>query len=119
MLAYLKRKGCRVGGITLGERGMVWFDEGGREHEMPALPVPKERIIDTNGAGDIFHGAYVYSYLRDPSLPWERALPLRARRLDPFDPASRQRGFAADGGGCREGAGGIREGVAKCEVGAR
>ena len=28
-------------------------------------------MVDTNGAGDIFHGAYVYSYLRDPDSPWE------------------------------------------------
>jgi sulfofructose kinase len=38
---------------------------------MPALPVPKERIIDTNGAGDVFHGAYVYSYMNEPNAPWE------------------------------------------------
>ena len=38
---------------------------------MPALAVPKEEVIDTNGAGDIFHGAYVYSYLRAPEKPWE------------------------------------------------
>ena len=38
---------------------------------MPALDVPEERIIDTNGAGDIFHGAYVYSYLTRPSAAWE------------------------------------------------
>jgi sugar/nucleoside kinase (ribokinase family) len=71
MLGYLKTKGCRIGAVTLGERGMVWFDETGREQAMPALNVPKTRIVDTNGAGDIFHGAYVYSYLRDPSLGWD------------------------------------------------
>jgi sugar/nucleoside kinase (ribokinase family) len=27
---------------------------------MPALPVPSSRIvIDTSGAGDVFHGAYM------------------------------------------------------------
>jgi sugar/nucleoside kinase (ribokinase family) len=39
---------------------------------MPSLNVPDDRVIDTNGAGDIFHGAYVYSHLRDPDSPWER-----------------------------------------------
>src|SRR5262249_54005155 len=34
--------------------------------------VPAEQVIDTNGAGDIFHGAYMYSYLVDPDLPWEQ-----------------------------------------------
>jgi len=39
---------------------------------MPALKVPAEKVIDTNGAGDIFHGAYMYSYMTDPDTPWEQ-----------------------------------------------
>ena len=70
MLDYLKSKGCRIGGITLGERGMVWYDETGEVRHQPALSVPKERIIDTNGAGDIFHGAYLAAYLNDPGRAW-------------------------------------------------
>ena len=27
-------------------------------------------MIDTNGAGDVFHGAYVYSYLANPGKSW-------------------------------------------------
>ena len=38
---------------------------------MPALSVPAREIVDTNGAGDVFHGAYVYSYLAHPELPWD------------------------------------------------
>ena len=38
---------------------------------MPALDVPDEQIIDTNGAGDIFHSAYIYAYLTNPSGTWE------------------------------------------------
>ena len=30
-----------------------------------------DEVIDTNGAGDIFHGAYMYSYLTAPKKPWE------------------------------------------------
>ena len=30
-----------------------------------------ERVIDTNGAGDVFHGAYVFSYLNNPSKGWQ------------------------------------------------
>jgi sugar/nucleoside kinase (ribokinase family) len=70
MLAYLKSRGCRVGGITLGERGMVWFDESGEERFLPALDVPDALVVDTNGAGDIFHGAYVYAYLARPDALW-------------------------------------------------
>lgn len=71
MLAYLKSRGCRIGAVTQGERGMLWYDETGRVTRMAALPVPREKIIDTSGAGDVFHGAYVYSYLADPGKRWE------------------------------------------------
>jgi sulfofructose kinase len=67
----LKAKGCRVGAVTLGEEGLVWFDESGEIREMPALALPSAEVIDTNGAGDIFHGAYVYSYLTAPEKSWE------------------------------------------------
>jgi sulfofructose kinase len=70
MLDYLKSKGCKIGAVTLGERGVVWYDEKGAPREMPALAVPFEQVIDTNGAGDIFHGAYVYSWLSKPYAPW-------------------------------------------------
>jgi sugar/nucleoside kinase (ribokinase family) len=71
MLQYLKSRGCRIGGITLGERGMLWYDETGEERFLPALDVPEELIRDTNGAGDIFHGAYVYSAMARPDARWE------------------------------------------------
>ena len=71
MLDYLKSKGCRIGGVTLGERGMVWYDENGNRRHLPALAVPRDKVIDTNGAGDIFHGAYMYSYMAAPEKCWE------------------------------------------------
>ncbi len=71
LLALLKAKGCRIGGVTMGSRGLVWYDERGNERQTPALAVPPSEVIDTNGAGDIFHGAYVYSYLSAPGQSWE------------------------------------------------
>jgi sugar/nucleoside kinase (ribokinase family) len=71
MLDYLESKGCRIGGVTLGERGMAWYDEGGERRTMPALLVPRDKVLDTNGAGDVFHGAYMFSYLRAPERAWE------------------------------------------------
>jgi sulfofructose kinase len=71
MLRYLRERGCRIGGVTLGPRGLVWCDESGSYRMLPALHVPRERVIDTNGAGDIFHGAYIYSALAAPELAWE------------------------------------------------
>lgn len=70
MLAYLKGRGVRVGGVTMGERGMLWFDETGHENHLPALAVPQDKVVDTNGAGDIFHGAYVYAALANPEGSW-------------------------------------------------
>lgn len=70
MLAYLQSRGCKVGGVTMGERGFLWFDKAGAVHTMPALPIPAARVIDTNGAGDVFHGAYIYSYLTSPDRSW-------------------------------------------------
>jgi len=71
MLEYLRSRGCRVGGVTLGPRGLLWYEADSGDRLMPALDVPSELIIDTNGAGDIFHGAYVYSYLANPFGAWE------------------------------------------------
>jgi sugar/nucleoside kinase (ribokinase family) len=71
MLDYLKSRGCRIGGVTLGERGLVWYDDTGAVRTLPALAVPPDRVLDTSGAGDVFHGAYIYSYLTDPAKSWE------------------------------------------------
>ena len=71
MLAYLRSRGCRIGGVTMGGRGMLWYQGGGEDRLLPALSVPEDKIIDTNGAGDIFHGAYVYSYLANPFGLWD------------------------------------------------
>jgi sugar/nucleoside kinase (ribokinase family) len=50
---------------------MDWYDEAGRVQTLPALAVPPERVVDTSGAGDVFHGAYVYSSLADASKSWQ------------------------------------------------
>jgi sugar/nucleoside kinase (ribokinase family) len=72
MLTYLSSRGCRVGAVTMGERGMLWYDETRTKRFMPALRIPGDQIIDTSGAGDIFHGAYIYSRLASPTLAWEQ-----------------------------------------------
>jgi sugar/nucleoside kinase (ribokinase family) len=71
MLQYLRTRGCKIGGVTMGSRGLVWYDETRVERMLPALHVPEELVIDTNGAGDIFHGAYIFSYLLDAAATWD------------------------------------------------
>jgi sugar/nucleoside kinase (ribokinase family) len=74
MLDYLKARGCRIGGVTSGERGVLWYEETSAVRLLTALPVPPQRILDTSGAGDVFHGAYVHSYLAHPTESWESHL---------------------------------------------
>ncbi len=69
-LAYLKSRGVKIAGVTEGEHGMLWIDEDGHISRLPALKVPREKVIDTSGAGDVFHGAYVASYLSNREARW-------------------------------------------------
>jgi sugar/nucleoside kinase (ribokinase family) len=72
VLDFLKGRGCRIGGVTLGERGLLWYEDDGQTRILPALSLPAHRVIDTSGAGDVFHGAYIYSYLTNPTKGWEQ-----------------------------------------------
>ena len=69
-IAYLKSRGVRIAAVTEGERGMLWSDEDGVISRMPALAVPHEKVIDTSGAGDVFHGAYLASWLKNRGARW-------------------------------------------------
>ena len=71
MLNLLRAKGCKVGGVTMGERGLVWYEGKSDNLHLPALKVPARDVIDTNGAGDVFHGAYMYSAMARPEKSWE------------------------------------------------
>ncbi|WP_314946340.1 PfkB family carbohydrate kinase [Bradyrhizobium cosmicum] len=53
-LTALSRFGCRVIAVTRGEGGVSWY-ENGELHRQPAYAVD---VVDTTGAGDVFHGAY-------------------------------------------------------------
>jgi sulfofructose kinase len=56
-LAKLARFKCRVIAVTRGANGVSWFEDG-RAHKHPAYPVV---VVDTTGAGDVFHGAYAFA----------------------------------------------------------
>jgi len=60
VLRHLKDRGPALVAVTLGERGSVslWEDT---PVFLPGLPV---RVTDTTGAGDVFHGAYLYGLLQ-------------------------------------------------------
>lgn len=50
--------------VTLGAEGCL-YEEDGTIHHLPAFP---EKAIDSNGAGDIFHGAFVYGLAHQVTL---------------------------------------------------
>jgi sugar/nucleoside kinase (ribokinase family) len=56
----MARYGCRVVGITLGAEGAVFFSRG-QLLKSPAFTVP---VADTTGAGDVFHGGFIYGVLQ-------------------------------------------------------
>jgi sugar/nucleoside kinase (ribokinase family) len=60
VLDGLARLGPRCVGLTLGEHGSL-LAHGGRVVEAAGYAVP---VVDTTGAGDVFHGAFLYGVLR-------------------------------------------------------
>lgn len=61
---YFRQKirnfGFRLTTITLGERGSITFADD-QTIEVPAFKV---EVADTTGAGDVFHGGYIYGLLQ-------------------------------------------------------
>jgi sulfofructose kinase len=54
---------CKFSAITLGSAGCVGFDGC----EIFRVPSFKVDVIDTTGAGDVFHGAFAYKYINGGS----------------------------------------------------
>ena len=61
----LRQMGPQVVTVTLGERGSVSLWEN-TPRWLPSLPV---KARDTTGAGDVFHGAYIYGMLQEWPVP--------------------------------------------------
>ncbi len=59
-----KRYGCRMTAATLGEQGVLAWD-GDEFHLHAAYQVG---VVDTTGAGDIFHAGFIYGLLQGWSL---------------------------------------------------
>jgi sulfofructose kinase len=63
-----RRYGCLLTAATLGEDGVLAWN-GKQFHHTPAFCV---QVVDTTGAGDIFHAGFIYGLLQD--WPLERQL---------------------------------------------
>jgi sulfofructose kinase len=57
VLPKIKQYAEQVVGLTLGNKGF-YYDAGQGIQHIPAFPV---EVVDTTGAGDIFHGAYTFA----------------------------------------------------------
>jgi ribokinase len=56
----IREIGAEIAIITLGEKGCVWV-ENAKEGITPAFQV---EVMDTTGAGDVFHGAFIHGLLK-------------------------------------------------------
>jgi len=63
--ALQKRFASRLAAATLGEEGILAWD-GTQFHYAPAFRI---HPVDTTGAGDIFHAAFIYALLQGWPLP--------------------------------------------------
>ena len=62
--AYLLNKGVKKAAITRGSKAII-----ANEGEINLLvEVPKTKVVDTLGAGDIFHGAFCYFYAKNKNF---------------------------------------------------
>ena len=59
-LLALKARGPSIVAVTLGDKGCVLLEED-RLIEVPGFSVP---VADTTGAGDVFHGAFLFGLLQ-------------------------------------------------------
>jgi sulfofructose kinase len=63
-----RRYGCCLTAATLGDNGVLAWD-GKQLYQLSAYSVP---VVDTTGAGDIFHAGFIYGLLQN--WPLERQL---------------------------------------------
>lgn len=57
--------GCRLAAVTRGANGIIWIDDAGVGRQ-DAFTVD---VVDTTGAGDVFHGAYTLAIGEAASVP--------------------------------------------------
>lgn len=60
------KAGPKVVVITAGVEGSWVFSEGGESFHQPSFNVPE--VVDTTGAGDAYHGAFLYGMLNHYGL---------------------------------------------------
>lgn len=83
--AMCERYGSRIAAATLGHDGVLAWD-GESFHYTPAYRVP---VVDTTGAGDMFHAAYIYGLLQRWPLEQQLRFACAAAALNCTAPGAR------------------------------
>ena len=66
----IRKMGPQTVIFTLGKKGCIGLKEDGSFFELPAFAVD---VVDTTGAGDTFHGAYLYANICEKQGIYESA----------------------------------------------
>ena len=61
IIAFMRKEGIRYIAITRGEKSIIAVENGSKTE----IQVNKVNVVDTLGAGDVFHGALCYYLLRE------------------------------------------------------
>jgi sulfofructose kinase len=62
---HLMKTGCKTTVVTIGEKGSIC----GADDRIFHSPGFRVKAVDTTGAGDVFHGAFIYGLLENWPLP--------------------------------------------------
>ena len=90
MLDYLKSRGCRVGGVTQGEKGLLWYDETGAVRTSPHFRPARARDRYQRRRRRLPRRLCLFLSLQSRQR-LEGSFRVCPRRIDLQDPAPRQR----------------------------
>ncbi|MEE2950447.1 MAG: PfkB family carbohydrate kinase [Pseudomonadota bacterium] len=85
-LAAVARHGCRIAAVTKGSAGVSFLEAGNFSH----LPAFDLEVVDTTGAGDVFHGAYALAIAAGLSIHCAMGFAAAAAALKCTQPGGRQ-----------------------------
>lgn len=70
-------------GATCGSQGYAWYDNG----DIRRVTAPAVKVVDTLGAGDVFHGTFTWRCLRARIFKAQQASPVSLHLLKCLDSA--------------------------------